>query len=551
MTDGINDNLELEEIDDELELESIEYDANKRIAPDVPFDAGVRLIPVICSACKTRLYAGEDQVGMWKRCPDCYRLTEIYAVPQRFILTADNPEAAGGYNLQDAEVATQDITRLKAENLNAFEADQNVHEQNRQENHIPPPVHFDKPPVWEGILNKLLKSNEEKKEENEIKQREKRIEDEVAAVKKAVMDGKLDEYLASAKNKEQKPIDPAERKRIEKQRQFDAAISSPMSSTSSTLSTSSASTSPSTSPRFFPPPPPPSPPTTSTSSLPLSTFPTPLVSSYSDLSDLRKFGFGSLWSPLFDVRCRARMIILLVCGFLGNLMGENARSMIWQVSVDRVYDQIPSYVYNWSDSGFLFVTFWFGGVLSLVWLCMLFSFGVSLFESAFGGRDRVDRWLPFNFDFGFYAGWLLILFISGFPGFVVWHLFVYFLPTLASQLIIIHYVGQFFCFPVLLLCVIESDTFYGNFPRKTLTSLYRHPLFWLKFYLKSAVLAGIPLMIIVGLMSAGTIFFEHRFLHSIEYYLIVSILLTANGFFVLFYFRLLGQTAWQIKQDKI
>ncbi|MDR1291548.1 MAG: hypothetical protein LBK06_10140, partial [Planctomycetaceae bacterium] len=90
-----NENLELElELepieDDELELEPIVDDeAAKQIAPDIPFNAGVRMIPVICSACRTRLYAGEDQVGLWKRCPDCYRLTEIRAVAPRFILTAD------------------------------------------------------------------------------------------------------------------------------------------------------------------------------------------------------------------------------------------------------------------------------------------------------------------------------------------------------------------------------------------------------------------------------------------------------------------------------
>ncbi|MDR2642948.1 MAG: hypothetical protein LBC74_09155 [Planctomycetaceae bacterium] len=553
-----NDNLELEPIEDELELEPIEDDdANKQIAPDIPFNAGVRLIPVICSACKTRLYAGEDQVGLWKRCPDCYRLTEIRAVPPRFILTADDPEAAGGYNIKDAEVSKQDIARLKTENLNAFEADQKSRNFIEPNDRVVPSVNVDEPPVIEGVLNKLLKSNEEKNEEYEIIRREKRIENEVEAVKIAARSGKLDEYLASTKDNQQKTIDPAERKRIEKQRQFDAATYSSLSS----LSTSTSKSSTPVSPRFTPPPPPPTAPTSTTTTLSKSvstqipsTKKTSLKVSGRVVSELSGLGYssGSLWFPLFDKRCRARLIILTICGLIGNLMGENARSMIWQASIDKVYDKMPGYVYNWAESGFLFINFWIGMVLSIIWVCMLFLFGISLFDAAVEGKDRVESWIPFNLDFGIsYIGWsFLILFISGFPGFVVWHIFGFFLPDWEPQLIIIHYVGQFFCFPILFLCVIESDTFYGNFPRKTLTSLYKYPIFWLKLYFKAAFLAGIPILIIIGLMFTGTVFFEHWFMHSVYYYVIASVLLTFGGYFVLFYFRLLGKAAWEIEQKE-
>ncbi|MDR0392099.1 MAG: hypothetical protein LBH59_09345, partial [Planctomycetaceae bacterium] len=522
-----NDNLELE-LDLELELEPIEDEnANKQIAPDIPFDAGVRLIPVICSACKTRLYAGEDQVGLWKRCPDCERLTEIRAVPARFILTADDPEAAGGYGLRDAEVSRDDISQLKTDNLNAFEAEQKIRDDGNRNNHRLQPVYIDEPPVLEGALNNLLKSDEEKNDEARIAQREKRIETEVNAVKKAVRGGRLDEYLASTSNN-QKAIDPAERKRLEKQRQFEAAASSSLSSSPTSPNVSRPATPPQTTP-----------PTLKPASTSTSTNNSTRVDSAS-----RVF----LWTPLFDRRCRARMVVLTICGFIGNLTGEKARSMIWQASIDRVYDQVPGYAYNWSESGLLFMTFWVGVVLSVVWLSMLFLFGVSLFEAAAEGKDRVDQWIPFNLDFGFsYIGWsLFILWMSGIPGFVIWHVSALFLPDLRSSLMILHFVGQFFCFPILFLCVIESDTFYGNFPRKTLTSLYKRPLLWLLFYIKSALLAGVPIIIILGLMFMGTVFFENWFMQSVFYYLIASILLTFAGYFVLLYFRYLGKTAWEI-----
>jgi hypothetical protein len=246
------------------------------------------------------------------------------------------------------------------------------------------------------------------------------------------------------------------------------------------------------------------------------------------------------------------MLVLTIIGLLGNFLSEQARSMIWQALIDNVYDQVPGYVYNWSESFFLFVSFWFGVVLSLVWLTMLFLFGISLFESASEGRDRVERWVPFNLDFGFsYIGWsILIFYMSGFPGFILWQLFSYFLPDLRSQLLIIHFVGQFFCFPILFLCVIESDTFYGKFPRKTLLSLVNRPLFWFYFYIQSVLLLACPLLIIFGLAFFGTVYFESWFMQSIFYYIIASMLLTFGGYFVLLYFRLLGKTAWAIEQEK-
>jgi hypothetical protein len=257
---------------------------------------------------------------------------------------------------------------------------------------------------------------------------------------------------------------------------------------------------------------------------------------------------GSLCSPLFDAGCRSRIVILTICGFLGNLTGEKSRSMIWQIVFDRVYGQSAGYSYNLMESGFFVINFWFGAVLSIVWLSMLFLFGISLFLETASGKDRVEHWIPFDLDFGFsYIGWsCLILFVSGFPGFIIWQGTSFFLPDRESMLIILHFIGQFLCFPVLFLCIIESDTFYGNFPRQTLTSLYQHPQLWLQLYAKAIILVGIPIVILVGLLFAGTAWDEHWFMHSLFYYFITAILLTFCGYFVLLYFRLLGKTAWEI-----
>ncbi|MDR2755685.1 MAG: hypothetical protein LBC20_08255 [Planctomycetaceae bacterium] len=548
--------------DEELGLAPIEDEnAQKTIAPDIPYNTGTRLIPVICSACKTRLYAGEDQVGLWKCCPDCGRLTEILAVAPKFILTANDPETAGGYDIQEPEVSNQDIFRLKAENQKSLEEYREQQNQHRIENRLPPPVFIDQPPIMEGVLNHLLKSRKEKKEENTAIRQQQEIEKETEAIKKAVRDGTLESYLAGSENDSDKTVDSVTPKPVEKQPPLE-----PVTSTSS----------PQVLPPPLPPPlpptltvfPPPLPPEVPSATVPSAAVPsaTPSVtvssttlrfpadserlpsSSRSHSSGSRHLS-GSLWSPLFDTHCRSRMIILTLCGVLGNFTGEKARSMIWQIVFDRVYGQSAGYSYNLMESGFFLINFWFGAILSVVWLSMLFLFGISLFLETASGKDRVEYWIPFDLDFGFsYIGWsCLLLFVSGFPGFIIWQGASFFLPDRESILIVLHFMGQFLCFPILFLCVIESDTFYGNFPRQTLTSLYQYPLLWLQLYAKAIILVSIPIVIPVGLLFAGIAWEKHWFMQSVFYYFIAAILLTFGGYFVLLYFRLLGKTAWEIR----
>jgi DNA-directed RNA polymerase subunit M/transcription elongation factor TFIIS len=61
------------------------------------------LIPVVCSLCGTRMYAGENEIGGFKTCPDCGRQTEIKAVPKsERIQPVISPD--GGYGVNQSEI---------------------------------------------------------------------------------------------------------------------------------------------------------------------------------------------------------------------------------------------------------------------------------------------------------------------------------------------------------------------------------------------------------------------------------------------------------------
>lgn len=520
--------------DGDLGLAPVEdEDAKKVIAPDVPLKSGTRLIPVICSACRTRMYAGEDQVGLWKKCPDCERLTEIRYVPPKFMLIADDPEAAGGYEVKEPEIDRSEIYRQRAEErLAEAEKRQRDYEARKNDARKPPPTFDDQGPPLERVFNTLLKSPEEIKEEQKIKKREAKIEAELEAVKKATREGTLEQYLASKKGN-RNADDPAARKRAEKQRDFEAAQSEGDFGGFTPPSHSNAAA-------LF----------------------AALDDAIDDVVQAKKP--SSLLEPLFDLRCRARMLILIVCGFFGNFFLLNANSMIWEVIFDRTNQPSADYGFRLTGKGFsvpigslppmlwdssvLIVCFWIGAVLSVIWVALLFLFAINLFLETREGKDRVENWIPFDLDFGFsYIGWCcLILFVSGFPGFLLWQGLSYFQPEWEGVLMLVLLIGHFFCFPILFLCVIESDTFLGQPPRKTLASLVRQPGFWLKFYTVSFPFAILPPGVGIGLALVGTIFEEYWIMHTVLYYLVAAAILTAVGFCVLLYFRLLGQTAWRI-----
>jgi DNA-directed RNA polymerase subunit M/transcription elongation factor TFIIS len=76
------------------------------LAGAVPQSVTGLLIPVVCSLCGTRMYAGENEVGGFKTCPDCGRQTEIKMVPKsEKVKPFISPD--GGYGVSQSEIPEQ------------------------------------------------------------------------------------------------------------------------------------------------------------------------------------------------------------------------------------------------------------------------------------------------------------------------------------------------------------------------------------------------------------------------------------------------------------
>ncbi len=523
--------------EDELRLAPIDdEEAEKPIAPDVPLSPGVKLIPVICTACRTRLYAGENQVGLWKKCPDCFRLTQISAAEPEFPLVADDPETAGGYELRESEVGKRETFRLGI--------DYRTLEEDRGEKRDIQRHFADQSPKLERLFNNLLTTKEEKEEERQTLARERKIAEEVEAVKRATREGRLEEHLGHA------PGDSLATRLEARRRAAEAA-----EATAKGIQPSRKTTS-------FSPPPSPPPPLQQPPALRL--YPgsktTELRPEEKKASDAAAF-FAALdaaisevgqeekrpgfFSPFLAPSSRARMIVFLGCGLIGNFFGEKARAAVWRV----LGETDPGSVFSAADQGFFLGSFWIGAVGSVVWLAMLFLFGISIFLETAKGKHRIDHWVPFNLDFGLsYFGWsFLMLLLSAFPGFLVWQTLRLGTEISSGQSLAIFLVSQFLCFPLLFLCVIESDTFFGAWPHKTLASLRQRVGLWLRFYIEAAFIVGVPSLAIVCLYAWGMLNAESDFAQSTFYSLLVGAILTLGGLFPLFYFRRLGLLAADVR----
>ena len=78
--------------------------------------AKVRLVPVVCMLCETRMYAREDEIGNFKTCPDCGTQTKIVDVPeeQRILPTSDGNE----YTIKEPEKYSPPRFRVGADYRN-------------------------------------------------------------------------------------------------------------------------------------------------------------------------------------------------------------------------------------------------------------------------------------------------------------------------------------------------------------------------------------------------------------------------------------------------
>jgi DNA-directed RNA polymerase subunit M/transcription elongation factor TFIIS len=69
-----------------------------------------RLIPVVCTLCKTRMYAVETDIGQWKTCPDCGTKTEVADVPEEQRIL---PETVGSeYAVKETPVSKRPTFRV-------------------------------------------------------------------------------------------------------------------------------------------------------------------------------------------------------------------------------------------------------------------------------------------------------------------------------------------------------------------------------------------------------------------------------------------------------
>ena len=529
-----DDDLRLTPLDDdEIGLAPIDDEKDTRpIAPDISVRSGERLIPVTCGICKTRMHAGESQVGLWKRCPDCDTLTEIRAVDPKFMLVADDPEAANGYALVETPLEKRPTFQIGVDYRTV--GDGGVAQK------IPQRAFNDELPLLDRLFDGLLKPKEEREKEKRVKQRETEMDAEIERIKKASREGRLEETLQS-----QRPVENAAKK-------ADAAPSHPVSM-----------------PPLPPPPPlvatasspypasPPSPPVvptlqkaivTKTSNEKAAPKEPPSVPKPKE----QKSSPPSPPSPppilpKIPPGLYTRLCVLVVCGLVGNFFGEKARLMIWQGLVDRVYGQSPGHVYSSFESMTMAFYFWVGTAPLIVWLALLFLFGINIFLEMARGKKHVERWVGFSLDFGLsYIGWtFLILFLSCYPTYVLWQSAVYLMPAASYSFAVLYFLGQYLVFPILFLSVIETETFLRGFPRRTFDALLHRPWLWLSFYVRALPVVGLPTLLAGTLIFLGSRFEDYWIAQSFFYTIIASLLFTLAGFAVLAYFRLLGQLAWQ------
>ena len=492
----------------------LEEETEKPIAPDIPFRRDAKLIPVVCSACHTRLYAGTNQVGLWKKCPDCFRLTLISSAEPEIVPTDEDSEPAGGYELREPEVGKRETFRIGID-YRTLDVDQG------EKRTLP--RHFeDDTPKLEQIFNNLLTTNEEKEEEHQAVLRERKITEEVEAVKRAAREGRLEELISS------NPGDSLAARLETRRRMADAAAGKgqPLS----------------------PPPLPPQSPVLKLTPKGTGNKAMDGAALFAALDDAILEVGGkkkplTFFTPFFAASSRPRMVVFLVCGLIGNFFGDQVRATVWRVLAELD----PGQVFGVADRGHLAGSFWIGAFFCIVWLTMMFLFGISVFLETAKGKHRIDHWVPFNLDFGLsYFGWsFLMLVVSGVPGLLVYQTVCLLTPVSAAATLGILLAAQFLCFPLLFLCVIESDTFCGVWPKKTLASLSQRRGLWLRFYVDTAFVVVLPLAAIVCLYRWNPVNTELDVSRSALFLFsaVTTVLLTLSGLCPLFYFRRLGLLA--------
>lgn len=543
--------------DDDLSLVPIDDEAEQPLAPREPFDPEEPTVPILCGACRLRFYAPEKYIGLWTPCPDCGRRNEIRKVDPKFRLEVEISDD-GGYGVHDLEEGT-----LKPKSMP--HKDYSVEGDNKPV--VLPPqqrVFDDAPQAMERFMSNLLLSKQEKARDAEIRRRKEEIEAEMYDIRQAARDGTLEKHVQDLVEKTEPSIVPA------------AEIDNPAQPVSPAAPPVAA-------PRTGPPVPPPLPSIARPSGKPVQTAPpveavppvktalpierndAPVVREPETLSVSKprspaaartpsRFSPAYFFAPFFAVHNRKRLIVLLVLGLLACFFGENARVIVYQVLFEKTE---PGTVLSRGEQLVFFVHFLVGAFLWVLWIGVLFLLGVSIFLDTAAGSRTVTTWIPFDINHGLgYLGWTLaFVFLSGIPGYLSWFFFLasshyasagQFIADVCFQITTVA-LSVFFVFPVLFLSAIESETFLGGAPRKTLRSLCTMPGAWTKFLLLAVPIFGGMMFTVVALFIACFLYEDAWFFQSPLYYPLAAIWIALPmSLFPLIYFRLLGRLSEEI-----
>ncbi len=503
---------------DDLSLVPIDDEAAQPLARVEPFDPSVPTVPILCGACRLRFYAPEKFIGLWTLCPDCGKRNEIRRGDPKFKLEVELSED-GGYGVAELDAGTRRPRQMPHLDYSATGDNKPV---------ILPKEEWtvEAPQRMERFLEIAdLLSKEEKERLEQAKKRKAEVEAEMYEIRQASRDGVLDKYLAA-----QKPPDAP-------------AVPTQPASAPDPLS------------RFERPKPPPlpvKPPGRDGVPSPAPSFPPALAQAARE--NQRESAVAFFFAPFFAVNNRSRLIVLLVVGFLANLGGEKARSVVYQVVFERGE---PGEIIRSMELVVFYCAFLPGAFFTVLWIGLVFHFAISMYLDTADGSRTSEHWLPFDLNAGLsYLLWtLFFLYLAGTPGYFLYFFVlsqpvsgVYdFLFNIGAQAVSL-FVSFFFIYPPLFLCVIESDTFLGRWPRKTLGSLRRYPLLWIGFYLLS-----IPILVgvfgaVFGLAAINVLYEKTWFMQSLFYYPLAAAWLSGVlGILPLIYFRLLGRLAARIQ----
>ena len=511
MTD--TEEFRLTPIDDEDEwnLAPLEEETRK-IAPDFSLDTDLRLMPVVCSACRTRMYATEDQTGMWKVCPDCLRETEIFYVEPEFRYTVELDEN-GGYIVKKPEIEHAPTFNIGVDyrTVDGYQKPEFIQQR----------VFDDEQPKMEAFLQGLLESKIEKERKQKEQDFEKKIEEEMRLAKKKRQETVGENTNPSTWKTDEKKVIPV--------------VKPP--------------------PKLPTPPPSPLP-----SKKPPQPEPPPLPSVGSELTpeDTTPFwpGLRNFLEPFLSPVNRKKLIVLFIIGFLANFFLEHVKSAFAHVFLETHPDG-TSYVMSYADMGLFSINFFVGVFFGIIWLILVLLFGISILTTTASGKIKVERWIMFDLGLGFsYVFWTsLMVFVSFYPGvFLIWGIETVFPPFKTVEYVYpslaIFFLSPIAVFPILFLSITETDTFFGGWPKKTLGSLVLFPMLWVKFYGAVFLFSVVPFVFLLALAQLNLIHYENPWMQSFWYYVLTALLETVLlGFFPLIYLRFLGRVSWVISQD--